>query len=327
MGWYALDSVKDGVEETKDLLFPVDWILWSKIAFIALFLGNIGTLPTFPGFDTDLTQGDSDFGQDYATIQYQQIPNAHEIQNNIQDNLNNFLDTSPQLNVLNTTEIILVGLITAALLILILYLSAVFEFIFYQSLESGEIKIIEYFNENYLNGLKYLGFFISVAVFLGITALVSIGAMEHSNLAFAIFVLLVTPLWIASFLAVFLAQNLVLPEMIKTGKGFRQAFEDVLNFARVQWKQTALFLLGKTVIGILMSVIVLLSAIFFVIIIAIPSLILGAIMFIIHPALVLLVIFGALLVFAVLMLYLQVPLNTFVYEYVWSVYDKLKEEK
>ena len=326
MGWYALDSVKDGVEETKDFLFPVDWILWSKIAFIALFLGNIGTLPTFPGFDTDITQGDTGFGQEYATIQHQQIPQAYDVQNNIQDNLDNFLDTSPQLNVLNTTEIILIGIITALVLIVVLYLSAVFEFIFYQSLETGEVKIIEYFSENYLKGLKYFGFFVSIVAFLGLTALISIGAMEYSTLVFAIFVIFVAPLWVASFLAVFLAQNLVLPEMIKTDKGFRQAFKDVIDIARVQWKQTALFLLGKTLIGILMSVIVLLSAIFFVIVIAIPSLILGAIMFIIHPALVLLIILGALLVFAILMLYLQVPLNTFVYEYVWSVYDKLKEE-
>ena len=326
MEWYALEAVNQAVDEVKEFLLPFDWKLWTKIAIISLFLGNIGSLPTFPGFNSDMPSINTGQTQEYATIS-----NGHQavFERTIgvveQQGFQKLMSNGLSAGILGSTSFLILASVVSVFMLGFLYVSSTFEFVFYQVLKDKEAKIVEQFKQYYLNGLKYFLFFSSLVLFLGLTGAFSAFLIDYSQIIGGLSLLLIAPLWLTAFLTLFFVHNLVLPEIVQNGSSFRKASEEVYNLILDQWKQAGAFLVGKTLIGILNSVLVLVSAIFLLIAISIPFGLIGLFLYIISPILAVLAGFIGLIVFGLSLLYVKVPIESFMYEYVWQVYFMLEE--
>lgn len=324
MGWYALGSVEEAVDKTKEFLFPIDWKLWTKIAFIALFLGNIGSLPALPTTDTGSLQTGIDTGQDYAQITTDHRSTLENMLSDVEMNSVNVQQLNNSALIQDSVVFLILGLV-ALVGIVFLYISAVFEFVFYRSLIEGDVNIVSNFQDYVLEGAKYLGIFLAVLAFLGLTGSIGYFAFEYSLLVSVLALLFIVPLWLASFLFLFFTQNMVLPEIVAENKGFRSSYKSVYSYVVSQWKQAGLFIIGKTILDLLTTVLVFVATLFIFIIVLIPLSLISLLFALIHPILLIISLILGILSVLLGYLYLKVPIQTFIYNYVISVYRKFEE--
>ena len=309
--WYALESIEDAFEDTKDLLTPFKISIWGKIALITLFIGgSMGSLPT---------TGPSDFdGGSNSTID---DFNAEDFSAN---DLESFI--SPGLAF---------GLIfgIVALLIVKAYLSGLFRFIYFQNLEENlgkeeaNIRIISSFKDNLGPAVRYFGVFLGV-ISLGLIGVLGIiGSFFISPVLGIGTIFLSIPLWIIIGLSLFFLRAVLIPEMLLNNKSGIEGLRQVYGYVLSEWKQAGIYVLVKTGLNMILGIIWSIAFITGLLVIGIPFAILGVALFAVSEVLVVIPIVLGVLSVIVYSLVIEVPVSTFGTHYALDVYKRFAEEE
>jgi len=314
--WYAFAALSDARDATEDLLRPVDRSRWLRLALIALFVGVGGGVPS----------GGSNVN----------VPSGGGVPPDM---------PAPSLPELGSVAAVIVGVVALILLLALVWslVGAVMEFVLIVGLRDREVSIRDPFGANLRPGLRLFGFRLAV----GLVSLLVVGLPLLAMFGVGIgvspaFLVLLVPLIVvfgvvalAGSVVLGLTTDFVVPAMLTENRGVVDGWRRLWPTLRAEWKQVALYVVAKFVLGIAVSLAVSLVVLLAALIVAIPFAIVGGALYLgvsaagaSHVGLVVAGVLIALfvLVMIVVGLLVQVPALTFVRYYSLSVLGMLVPE-
>ncbi len=269
MPWHAVEEIDQAIEETKELLFPFDWRLWAKIAILTFFVSGLsmpGSLPS-PPTGSDLDGGDS-------------LP---------QDGIGTLADGSGLDGLLSVQSIgsgmdpttgmwpAMLPLIAVILLLagVFMVLRPIASFAFYQSLLDKDVVIRQNVKRHAWNGVQLLLFLTAVGIVGLITVLIGLGVAavgyEFVHPATVIPVLLAAIPAGLTFLVIFqLTWEFVPLTMIADEVNVVQAWQELLPTLLERWRQTAMYLVMRFVLGLVIGIGAGIASILVLVLLAVP---------------------------------------------------------
>ncbi|MEF8856930.1 MAG: hypothetical protein V5A16_05850 [Haloplanus sp.] len=316
--WYAFAALKDARDATEALLRPVDRGRWLRLALIALFVGVGGGAPT--GGNVNVPSGRGGSG----------VPPEMP---------------APSIPDVGSMAAVLLGIAALVVLLAILWsvAGAVMEFVLIAGLRDRDVSIREPFRANVGPGLRLFGFRLAVGLgsllVIGLPILAVFGlGISVSPVVLLLLVPLVMVFGVVALLAgvaLGLTTDFVVPTMLTEGLGVLDGWRRLWPTLRAEWKQTALYIVAKFVLGIAVGLAVSLVVLLAALVVAIPFALVGGALFLAASAVgattVGWVVGGALVALFVLVmiavgLLVQVPALTFVRYYSLSVLGMLVPE-
>jgi MFS family permease len=313
MSLYALENLDEAMEETKDLLLPFDFMTWTKIAIIALLASGV-SIPNLPAGAPAGGPGDQVYTPD------SDFENTPDVASGIGDISMTGLSTA------GITDAVAVAILVLGALFagFFLYISSIFQFIYFQTVLDKEPSIVENIRKHAYRGLRYLGFQIGIVI-LALAALIVPAALWGTSQFMALVALVVFWVPFAVVLAVImgLVHDLVLLRMIEEKEGLIEAAKNVWPDIKTEWRQVIAFLFVKFFISLAIGVALAMVIIAVVITLLIPFGIAGILAGLVHPALSLLALIAGALTFTIIMFYLRMPFSAYIYTYVTLFYHDL----
>lgn len=328
MGWYALDNIEEALQDTKDKLLPFDFVTWAKLAVIVFLTGQAAGGPSYinpgnfgggdfsgPSFDEGV-EGDFSSSFESSSVDMHQMNNIE-----VPENLAGF-DAA-------YAVLFAVGVALFGLLLLLTYITSVFQFVMYKSM-IDDVKIG--YAKNFLGeGLQYFIFRWITLVATVLMVGLGFGLGTALGLSFNIYGVLaglgIGVAVLAGVLVVgvlrWIAFNIALPEMIRNGSGLSTALEKSLSEARDQFGEVAVFWLAKLVIGIGLGIATMTVIFPAVILLLIPFGITGYLLMSLTPAFLVPVILLYFLSVLVLGLAVAVPVKVYTYSYILEMHEDL----
>jgi hypothetical protein len=317
--WYALAALSDARDATKNLLLPVDRGRWLRLALITLFVGVGGGVPTGSG-NVNVPSGGGGGGM------RSDLP-------------------APSPPEVGSAVAIVAGFVLVILILLLLWnlVGAVMEFVLVRGLRDREVSIRGPFGEEFRPGLRLFGFRIVVGLLtllsIGLPlALVVLGGIGLSPVLLVLIVPLILVFVIVGIVTsviLGLTTDFVVPTMLTEDRGVVDSWRRLWPTLRAQWKQVALYVVAKFVLGIGVSIAVSIVVLLVAIVLAIPFVVVGGALYLglstagLHQAVVFVAVpLAALFVLALIVagLLVQVPALTFVRYYSLSVLGLLVPE-
>ncbi|WP_178917884.1 hypothetical protein [Natronomonas gomsonensis] len=318
MALHAIDDVSDAIDVTREFLFPFELRRWLKLAIVAFFIGGTTSAPT-ANFNTGGTPSDTP-GQ-----QPGQFPDG--IPSTLPDDF-----------------LLIVGLVVAVLLVIGLafaIIGSIMEFVFIESLRSGEVSIRRYWNRRWGQGLRLFGFRFAIGLpflllVVGWLALLLVPLLTgNAAPGIAAFLIGIPLIFIAALVYGVIdafTTAFVVPLMIQNDSGVLAAWGRLWTSVKSAWKQYIAYALVAFGLGIvaafLLSIVVGIGAV----IVAIPFAILGGITYLtlsFSPAgLVIIGVLAAIFVVAVIVLtaLVQVPVLAYLRYYALLVLGDIEPD-
>lgn len=304
MGWYAVQSLQEALDETREFLWPFDVWRWLRLSVIVFFVGGSG------GGFSGLNNAGQGFSQSFGDGTTGD-GSVEALEQNVSEAL-----SDPEV----------VGLIAIAaavilfLFVLFSYLSAVFEFVFYRALIDDEVRIRAPFRRYAVDGLKYMLFRLAVLfVILGSIAGAVAAFLSSPGLG-----LIVVPtvifVWLLISVIGFFVKTLAIPTMVRDDAGFVDALRITGRQVREEWRQAGVFFLANVVVTIAAGVIVALGFVVALIALAIPLVILGLLFMAVSDVLVAIPVLLGVIGLLVAWVLLAVPVQTYVYRWILDVH-------
>lgn len=314
MSWYALENLDEAMEKTKDLMFPFDLMTWTKIAIIALLAGGV-SLPNAPSAPMQTGETDGVYTPDSDFQSTSDIPSDLGQLGSMTG-----MATGGTANAA-AIAILLFALVFAGFF---MFISSVFQFIYYQTILDGKPSIIENFRKHAYRGLKFFGFQIAVFLFVLVSILIPVGLFAVNEVLGALGLLLISlPLVLITALITTLVHDLVLLRMMEAEEGLIQACKNVWPDIKGGWRQILIYLAVKFFVGIGIGIATFTIGIAVFIFLLIPFGILGVIAAMVHPVLAGIVVVAGFLTLALIMFYVKAPFSTYLYTYITLFYHDL----
>lgn len=314
--WYALENAEEAVDDTKDIITPFNFYNWLKIGIIIFFIG--GTISSFPGFSADTLDIDNE--------RESSMENSE-----IEETVESFLE-NPGAH-LNSTILFALIIILSAVSLIFTYLSGIFRFIFFQNIadaqESEEVKIniLNNFSKHSVNGLKYFLFYLSLVFVSLLTVAIVVGSFIINPFGGVALTLLSLPVFLTIMLGFFFMRSFLIPEMMfNQDQGLVESLNVTYNNILKEWKQSILFFIVKFALDIVISVIWGVAFLTGLLLIIIPVALVGAAFYSIMTILVIIPAILGVLSLIVINYAIQVPLQTFLFDYVLKVYQDIAED-
>jgi len=313
MSLYALENLDEAMEETKDLLLPFDFMTWTKIAIIALLASGV-SLPNLP------TMGAPGGGGDQVYTPDPDFENTPDVSAGLGD----IPITGMATGTVSDTVAVAVLAFAALFAGFFLYISSIFQFIFFQTVLDKKPAIIENMRKHAYRGLRYFGFQIGVFILalaglLVPAALMSVGEMT----ALVALIVFWIPYVIVLGVLMSLVHDLVLLRMMEQKEGLIQGWKNVWPEIKTQWRQVIAFIFVKFFIGAAIGIATLMIALAVIIGLIIPFGIMGVLAGMLHPVLALVVMIAGILTFSVIMVYVRMPFSAYMYTYITQFYHDL----
>lgn len=323
MSWYALEEIEEALSETKSLLLPFDLATWSKLALIVFLTGSGFNMPnTGGGFPSGDTGGQSDF--DFGDFDSTQVPQSSEnlvsqVQVPQMDNLMTGMASGAASGMV--LAVILVVLLIVGLPLM--FLSSVFEFIFYQSLIDKNVRIKKNFSDHLGKGARYFGFklvyLFSLLLLIGLVA----ATVVVSDMLLVLGIILALPVIFVLGIFSGLTHDFVLLRMMESDEKLIEAWKSFWPTLKEEWKQVAVYLLVKFFLGLVVGIAAGIIVILATILLLIPFGIFVFLMGMVADFLVLVPIVVGLLTWFIVTLYIGVPFRVYIYYFVILVYHDL----
>jgi MFS family permease len=308
LSWYAIDTLGEAYEETKEFLLPFDLRLWLKIAFVLFFVGGYSSFPTSFG-NTGGGMGGVQEEVGETQVEVPETPDA------VLEELSNLI-TPLVLSIL--LAVLIVGVIYS-------YLSSVFTFVFYRSVQDAEVRLRAGVKRYAYDGLKYFVFnLLMLVLWLASLALAVAAFFNAVPVGLSVLAALV-PLWVLLWLVSFYVRSLTVPEMVAEDAGFVESLKRTYGYVRGEPKQAAVFLVASIVIGIAAAAVLSVAVAAISIIAAIPLVILGVVLYFISPLLVAVPAIVGVLFLLVALFAVSVPVQTYVFGWILNVHSRFSE--
>lgn len=315
MSWYALENLDEAMEKTKDLMLPFDLMTWTKIAIIALLAGGV-SLPNLPSIPANPGQGDD---------VYTPEPNFERSTPDVASELENF-GSMTGFATGGAFSAVTAAILVFALLFLgfFMYISSVFQFIYYQTILDGKPGIIENFSRHAYRGLRYFGFQIGVFLLVLLSLAIPFGAFAvNEALGLLALILVWVPILLVLSLFMSLVHDLALLRMMEAEEGLIQAWRNVWPDIKSGWRQVLVYVVVKFFVGIGIGIATFMIFLAVLIVLLIPFGIAGFLASMAHPVLLAIVLFVGVLTFSIIMLYARAPFSTYLYTYITLFYHDL----
>ena len=252
---YAFSRLEGAFHRTKDLLWPVRWGVWLRLAVIALFVGGGINVPDIFQYQFD--------GSDFATGTAGAFP-----------------DVAP---------VVVLGIIAVVLAIALLWtlVGATLQFAFVDMLSTGDIHIRRHFRERFGKGARLFFFEIALiaVMILAVAALVFMlirfgGA--GSGVAASLLILALIPAFLVAALlfglVFLLATDFVVPIMIREDCGVIEGWRRLIGVIASRLWQTVVYVVVRFVLGIVAAIVQVILIVLALVVIAIPFILIGIVL-------------------------------------------------
>jgi hypothetical protein len=307
--YYAVSELSGAINRTRDLLWPVRWGVWLRIAVIALFIGGGGGF-NFPGsYSTGEFPADGGFsGMGLSD------PGVY------------------------LALILLIAGIIILLAILWGIVGSILQFVFVDCLTSGEISLRRTFSRRTGKGVRLFLFNLALGILLVLVIAVLFALLllpviaggmgpAATGGAILVWILLLLVLIIPFALVGMFTVDFVVPVMIGDDCGVIDGWRAVAHLLVAEWQQAAVYVVARVVLGIAAGILVFIAMLLAVLVIAIPFVIIGVVLAAIFQVMnvtLLLLIIPFLLILIPVALLIQVPVVTFFRYYSLQVLGKLE---
>jgi hypothetical protein len=310
MASYVIESIDEAAKKTRDLLLPFDLTTWSKLALIVLLTGGIGfSFPGVPGF------GGGDYDPGYGSDMKETGMGDQPVQ-----------DASSITGAFSSSSLLIAGAVLAAGLgLLALFISSVFEFVYYQSLIDEKINIRGNFSDNLDSGARYFNFRVLYGFMLLLLFGTSIASFILNPLLVIPMLFALIPLAVLFYAANTLIHDFVLLEMLQQDRNFLESVSQVYRLVKDNLRKTTLYLIVRMAVTLLAATAIGMGTLMVLIILAIPITLLGIVFYMISELLLIPLILLGVLLTVLTTLYVTVPMKTFIYYYAITVYGELSE--
>lgn len=310
MASYVIESIDEAAKKTRELLLPFDLTTWSKLALIVFLTGGIGfNFPGIPGF------GGGDYDTDYG-------PEMQEtgMEDQVIQNASNMTGT------FTASSLLMIGVaIAIGIGLLALFISSVFEFIYYRSLIDENVNIRGNFPENLERGARYFNFRVLYGLGMILLAGVGIAFMILNPLLLIPVIIALIPIVLLLYAVNTLIHDFVLLEMLQQDRKFLESVSEIYSLIRDNLRNTALYLVVRLAVTLLAATAIGMGAFLVLIVFAIPMFFLGIIVYMVSELLLIPLILLGVLLIIVTSLFVTVPAKTFIYYYAITVYEELSE--
>ncbi len=221
--WYAVDAVGEAFERAKTILTPINMSFWLRLALVFMIAGGLSGLG--------------------------------------QDNTMNLDSESVGLNVLAVGFAVLAVALFFGFIIM--YLSAVSDFVVVKTLLSGKLNVLEYFKSQAGNGLKVFGLqLIGLGIILGsiFAVVVAVLAVVESGMSFLLlfamaFCIVVAVLFGLAIAVIFwVLREFSVPLMLARGYGVLAGLSEAIKIIRSCSWQFIVFLAIYLVFGVVFGI-------------------------------------------------------------------------
>jgi MFS family permease len=319
MALHAIADLEDAVDATKEYLFPFDRATWLRLAVVMFFIGG-GGAGGFNFFNFP-TGGGSDTPTQEPTIE-------------------------PELTGQLIALVVAVVLFFLLLGLLYALASAVMEFVFVTALDEDEVRLREPFKEYFWEGARLFGFrlvlglgMLVVVAGLGLLVGVAFGGWPPASWSPEAFLgafLLALPVFVMGAIVTGIVGGFtnmfVVPVMLLEDRGIVAGWRRFWPTLRAEWKDYLVYLVVSYVLGGIVSFASVLLVLLVALVVAIPFLVVGVILFVLLQfvgigglAVVVLAILYVIVMF-VIGLVVQVPIQTFLRYYALLVLGDTNEE-
>jgi hypothetical protein len=302
--WYAVEKIDEAIEDTKDFLLPFELGTWTRMAVIVILTGGfISGLPTSGPSDVD--------SGDFKNTTFE-------------EDLDAITEENSEIDIRDNVALAVIGLIGGTLL-LFSYISSVFQFIFFRSVDMRKAEIRKGFKTHWFDGLKYTIYQGVMMVAWVTTLLIPLATIAtESILAVLTAVIFTTPIWIALYLVSFSVGNYTVPQMSTGGSGFIKSTLDGLQSFRREWKQAGIFLFVKIALGIAVAAISGIVNLAALIMIGMPVAIISFLVYAVNPVIAVFPVLIGVICLALVSIGVSIPLRTYMVQWVLSTYRGFK---
>ncbi|MFB6100794.1 MAG: hypothetical protein ABEK16_06000 [Candidatus Nanohalobium sp.] len=301
MSLQAVEEIDDAIQRTKDIVLPFDFMTWTRLAVISIFLGGIGFFNIFTNMPTGF-QNTSQYGGSGA--------------------MTGMATAAPAVS--NAVLLAVAGIFALGFLVF-MYLGSVFRFVMFRSLREKEVKVRKNIGRHYVDGFKYFLFQIGMFMLMAAVFIGWIASFAASPLLGGLMLLPAIPLFI--ILAVFggIVHDFALQRAIEFDEGFIASIRKAASTVTGDWKQFGGYLLFRIIVSWAIAIMGFFVFITVSLVLAIPFIILGALMYALSPVVVWPVAIIGILVWTVALLYANVPFRVYLYSYFVELYDAFME--
>ena len=307
---YAVDNLSDAIDVTREFLTPIRLGMWLRLAIVVLFIGGAGFGGGVPGADFTAFSDDPvtgpDLNDDVAVdddIAFDEVP----------------------------WEELVIAAIVILVVLFVLYLiwsiiSAIMEFVFVESLRSGEVHIRRYGNRNIGRAFSLFLFRIALSllglVLIGGPALALVfSGLPDEAMVISVLGLIAFALVFGLLLAIInrFTTVFVVPVMLHQKRGVLSAWSRWWATFKASWKEYAVYLILVWIVELAISIAVGIITLFAGLIVVIPFGLLIVVFVVIGETagIVLAVLVGlvALLVLLLVALLIRVPVDSYLRYY------------
>ncbi|WP_136602190.1 DUF7544 domain-containing protein [Salinigranum halophilum] len=320
MSWNAVDSLDDARAATESLLLPPSWRTWLRLVVVTFFVGGVG--------------GGGGAGQAAQGAVSSPSPPGTALHS---------LDLPPVPTLAPERVGALIVVIVAITVVLALgyvVTGAVMEFVLVESLRTRQVDLRRPFRQFLVPGLRLFAF--RTLVLLGLLASAAVPValfISPAPVAGAGWRVVLLPLllagvgvvWLVGALVLRLTTDFVVPTMVGEGRTLLSAWRRFAPLCRAAWREVALYLVVRLVLGAAAAVVVGLAVGLGALVVAIPfALVGGGVVATVGVQGVGLVVLGVLaagftLLVAVLSVVVQVPVVTYFRYYGLALLGRLDE--
>lgn len=314
MSYKTIDAVEKAFDDAKELLLPFSLKTWAKLALIAVMAGGSGGT-YFPGMPSGGSDYDPNTGQNSADFSDIQSFEGQELSN---------MATGAFTSAPATAAIIGILIAIVGIVLLFMYVSSVFEFIYYQSLIDRDVQIVSNFRNNMGSGFRLFSFRFIWTFLMILVAGAALLLVVLQPLMIVPLLLLMLPLIIVVTVINIFVNTFVVLEMLETGNGFIESAKSVYTDVKAEWKEFVIYVVMNIVLGMAVGIVVGVGTITALLALAIPLAIIGILLYWISWVLVIPVaVIGVLVFILIVLIGFIAPTATFMYYYSIEVYSAL----
>ncbi|THE66069.1 hypothetical protein D8Y22_03860 [Salinadaptatus halalkaliphilus] len=267
----AVDDLSDAIDVTRNLLVPVEPWLWLKLAIVVFFLGSMTLGGGFQGDPSMIAQD--------PTIEDQPAP---EDQQALEEELGEIPDELIQNLILAA---IIIGVSLLVLWFVFRLIGGIMEFVFIESLRSNEVHVRRYFTANIGRGIRLFVFrllvFVLAAAIVAVPLVyVFLTASSFEAMAGSILLLMLVGVGVALVQATVMrfTSEFVAPIMLLEGRGVLSGWKRLWPTLTANWSEYVVYLLLVWILQFVINIAAGIIMLFGVILVAIPFVIVGAIL-------------------------------------------------
>ncbi len=235
MGYHAADAIDEAIDATRSRLFPLSGWLWARIAFVTLFLGGAGGVPT----------------------QLLNVPTTPTVPTPDASGASGGIDPGVGIG-----AIAAVGLVVGLLVVVFSIAAATMQFVFVDALtepDRASVRVIGPFFDRLGAGVRLFGFQLAVGLLAAVPILLLGGAVfattgTDSLGLFAVAGVVAVVVVVIAGLVRSLTVQFVVPVMIQTGGTVTDAWRTLWPSLRSQLSESVVYVVVRVLLGLGVSI-------------------------------------------------------------------------